>query len=234
MRYEPGGGVSVFEEGLGAPNGNALLPDGSLLTCEHDRRRIRRRAADGTISTFADRWAGGRLNSPNDLVVGPDGSVWFTDPRYGRPDGRSDYGGDYVFRLAPGDRLPRPVVTELDRPNGIGLSPDGRTLYVADSGRPRALFAFPLAADGTVGEGRVLHRAEVGVPDGLAVDEDGRIFLACGDGVRVLDPDGRPILLIPSPEPLTNVAFGGPEGRILYCTGRSALFAVGLLASGDR
>jgi len=236
-RWTPGGGVSVYRDPSG--NATALAWDrrGRLLATEHQNRRISRTERDGTITTVVDRYQGKRLNSPNDLVVARDGTIYFTDPPYGLPrqtEGKElDFQG--VYRLATDGTLAL-LARDMPRPNGVGLSRDGRTLYVTDSERAE-LRAFPLTAAGA-GAPRVL--AEItpwkagvqGIPDGLTLDEDGHIFVTGPGGVWVFDDNGGRLGVIPTPETPAACAFGGKDGKTLYITARTRVYSIRLKVAG--
>lgn len=231
-RWDPRVGLAVLREP--SDNATALAFDlqGRLLATEHANRRISRTEKDATIVTLVDRYEGKRLNSPNDLVVATTGAVYFTDPPYGLPkqtEGKElDFQG--VFRLDPDGRLTL-LVRDMPRPNGIGLSPDERTLYVSDSERSE-LRAFPLAADGSVGPMRVLAELRPwksgvqGVADGLTLDAQGRLYVTGPGGVWVFDPHGGRLGVIATPEPPAACAFGDADGKGLYITARTRVYKV--------
>jgi YD repeat-containing protein len=224
--------VSVFREPSGAATALGFDREGRLLATEHRNRRISRTEPDGSIVTLVDRYEGKRLNSPNDFVVARDGTVFFTDPPYGLPrqvEGKElDFQG--VYRLDPDGRL-RLLVRDMVRPNGIGLSPDQRTLYVTDTER-KHLRAFRLRDDGTVDAGRVLANMQPwksgvqGVPDGLAVSAEGHVLATGPGGVWVFDANGGRLGVIPTPEPPAACAFGDPDGKMLYITARSRVYRI--------
>ena len=222
--------VTVFREPSAGATALGFDHQGRLLATEHRNRRISRTERDGSIVTLVDRYEGKRLNSPNDLAVARDGTVFFTDPPYGLPrqvEGKElDFQG--VYRLDPDGRL-RLLVRSMVRPNGIGLSPDGRLLYVTDSDRAH-LRAFVIRDDGTVDDGRVLAQMRPwksgvqGVPDGLVVSVQGHILVSGPGGVWVFDPKGGRLGVIPTPEPPAACTFGGPDGKTLYITARSRVY----------
>ena len=234
MVIRRGGRAEVFREPSDNANGNTLDGQGRLLTCEHRTSRLVRREADGALTVLAERFDGGRLNSPNDVIVARDGAVWFTDPTFGitqADEGQpraSEQKGRFVFRLAPDGRLT--VATDrFVQPNGLAFSPDERTLYVSEAGTvARAntsseIRAFDVA-DGQLSNDRVFAHVTNGVPDGIKVDTDGRVYAGTGDGVRIWAADGRPLGHIPTEGPCANVAFGGPDGRRLFlCAGKRVL-----------
>ena len=226
------------------PGSNGLILDqnGDLLLAQHGDRRIARmslkdRLPSGQFQTLADTYEDRRFNSPNDLVLARDGSIYFTDPPYGLP-GKADsplrelpFQGVYHI---DGAGVVHDVIDNLSRPNGIGLSPDGNTLYVANSD-PAAphLYAYDRAPDGSVSNRRIFFDADEytdkgpGVPDGLAVDKDGNVFATGPGGVYVLDPTGRPLGLLNTGRATANVTIGN-NGKMLYITADDVLLRVPL------
>jgi gluconolactonase len=235
-RFDPAtGAVWTVYRDTQAANGLLLDPDGGLLACEGDGRAIVRYGTDGQREVLVDRFEGRRLNSPNDLALAPDGTIWFTDPRYGDDHSDRELDHESVYRLDPpgpdGTRHLHRVTTDTARPNGILLSPDGTTLYVAESdfhpGSTRQLRAYPIQADGTLGAMTVLHDfGDARGIDGMALDTDGNIVASCGwelggpgPRVTVFAPDGTELEHHPLPAGRpTNCTFGGPELDDLYVT----------------
>jgi gluconolactonase len=218
-------------------NGLALDAEGRLLICEQGDRRISRLEPDGGLTVVADRFEGKRLNSPNDLVVKSDGSIYFTDPPAGLPQGNADPAKELpfsgVFRIAEGKV--QLLTRDLPAPNGIAFSPDEKFLYVANSGPQRRWLAFPVKADGTLGPFSVLYDATAdpakGVPDGMKVDRAGNVFATGPGGVFVLSSDGRLLGRIEVPEQPANVAWGN-DGKILYLTAQTSIYRIQLNTSG--
>lgn len=248
MRWdETDGSVSVFEQPAWHPNGHTLDRQGRLVTCEHRGRCVSRTEHDGRRTVLASHHEGRRLNSPNDVVVKSDDSVWFTDPTYGID---SDYEGDaavsevgasYVYRIDPADGRLSAVITDMSKPNGLAFSPDERWLYVVDTGishapdGPRHIRRHAVDADGRgVGPGAVLATCSVGLFDGLRVDVEGHLWVGAGDGVHCLAPDGQLIGKIRVPEVVANVCFGGPKRNRLFICGTRSLYAVYLKINGAR
>jgi len=231
-RWSEADGIGVFREPSRNANGNCRDSQGRLLTCEHGTRRVTRSEPDGTVVTLAEFYDGGRLNSPNDLVSRPDGSVWFTDPVYGLGKRPPEQAATRVYRIAPDGRLA--VAAEgFDQPNGLCFSPDGRTLYVADSGAPRHIKAFGIdPASQALLPPRVFATIDTGVPDGIRCDRQGRLWSSAGDGVHIFMPDGRLIGRILVPETTANLCFGGEGHRTLFMTARTGLYAMDVLAEG--
>ena len=223
-RWDATEGLRTFRAPSGSANGNTRDRDGRLLTAEH-AGRISRTEANGTVVTLVDAFDGKRLNSPNDVIVSRDGSVWFTDPAYGLAGRTQETPGNYVYRLNPVSKALVPVVTDLGDPNGLCLSPDEQTLYVANSAKPPVVRAYPVTA-AVPFVGRAFANIDKGVPDGIRCDALGNVWSSAGDGVQIFDASGARIGRVLLPETAANLAFGGPDGRTVYITASSSLYAV--------
>jgi gluconolactonase len=238
-QWKPGGTVATYRKPSRNANGNTLDLEGRLLSCEHSGRRVALREKDGTVRTVVDAFEGKKLNSPNDVVVHSDGSLWFTDPEYGlrtNPQTKQREGkeqaGNYVFRHDPKTGRTTAVVKDFVQPNGLAFSPDERKLYVADSGSPRHIRVFDVAGNGTLSNGRVFCTIDQGGPDGIRVDTDGRVWSSAGNGVQIFAPDGKRIGKINTPEGAANLCFGGDDGRTLFITARKSLYAIKVSVTG--
>lgn len=239
------GQVLPFEQPARNQNGHTLDIEGRVVSCEHRSRSVTRIGHDGRTEVLAERYRGQRLNSPNDVVVASDGSIWFTDPTYGID---SDYEGDAapseigasnVYRLVPGGE-PEAVVTDMVQPNGLAFSPDEGVLYVADTGAshqgyeacPPIIRALPMEAgpDGSArpdsAGAKVVATCDVGAFDGFRVDAAGHIWTSAGDGVRCYHPDGDLLGRIRIPEVVANVEFGGLKRNRLYICATTSLYAL--------
>jgi gluconolactonase len=237
MQYHADSGQTVvFRAEAEFTNGRTLDLDGAVVQCSHGKRAIERETDDGPV-VLVDRWQGKRLNSPNDIVVASDGSIWFTDPPYGiisNREGRmsdAEYGGCFVFRFDEQRGEITPMVTDMVHPNGLAFAPDERTLYVSDTAwvrdksAPRQIRAYDVV-DGECRNGRVFAEMDAGVPDGFRVDEAGRVWSSSQDSVRVYTPDGQLVLQVPVPERVGNLCFGGPDGHDLYIVATSSLYRI--------
>ena len=248
LRYvEPSGEVSVFRENSNNSNGNTVDNHGRLVTCEHLTRRVTRTEFDGSIRVLASHWQGKRLNSPNDVVVKSDDSIWFTDPAYGID---SDYEGDrqaqeiegcHVYRIDPDSGEVERVIDNMIRPNGLAFSPDEALLYVVDTGAthvpngPRHIRSYHVAADGkSLSGGDVFVESTSGLFDGFRVDTEGRIWTSTAEGVHVYASDGMLIGKILIPETVANVAFGGAKRNRLFIMGTTSLYSLYTFAKGAR
>ncbi len=245
MRWDASNGsVGVFRSPAGNSNGNTVDRQGRLLSCEHGGRRVSRTEFDGSVVTLVDSYQGKRLNSPNDLVVKSDDSIWFTDPAYGI---ESDYEGNrepmeqegcHVFRFDPATGDLRVVSDDFVRPNGIAFSPDESLLYVADTGAshvadgPRHIRRFTVNADNTLSGGEVFATCSNGFFDGFRLDVEGRIWASAFDGVHVYEPDGTLIGKVYIPEVVANVEFGGTKLNHLFICGTTSLYTVKVMTNG--
>ena len=241
---ETDGSVSTFLGPCGNHNGHTRDREGRLVSCEHRGRRVSRIEHDGSVTTVADRWRGKRLNSPNDVVVAADGAVWFTDPTYGID---SDYEGDaadseigasHVYRVDPQGGGVEAMATDFVKPNGLAFSPDGATLYVADTGMthvpdgPRHIRAFSVGEGGKLSGGEVFATCDVGLFDGFRCDVHGNVWSSAGDGVHCYAPDGTLLGKILLDEVVANVEFGGPKRNRLFICATTSLRAVYLNTRG--
>lgn len=250
MRFdETDGSVGFFRHSANNSNGNTVDREGRLITCEHLTRRVVRAEHDGTQTVLASRWQGKRLNSPNDVVVKSDGSVWFTDPSYGilsdyeGMQAESEIGACNVYRVDPSSGAVDLVADDFVKPNGLAFSPDESTLYIADTGAshdpdgPRHIRAMRVGNDGRSLSGSnpastVFAQCTNGLFDGFRVDQAGRLWTSAADGVHAYDPDGTLLGKIRIPEVVANVCFGGPKRNRLFICATSSLYAVYLNVSG--
>jgi gluconolactonase len=236
---EISGQVHTYRAASNNANGNTRDRQGRLITCEHLTRRVTRTGHDGQITVLADSFNGKRLNSPNDVVVKSDGSIWFTDPPFGIV---GYYQGEKaeqelpacVYRIDAGTNEITVVADSIQGPNGLAFSPDESRLYVVESrARPRNILEFDLSPDGkSLKRQRVLFEAGAGTPDGFRVDVDGNLWCGWGmgdaelDGVRVFNPAGEPIGHIELPERCANLCFGGRWRNRLFMAASHGLYAM--------
>ncbi|HEV8291514.1 MAG TPA: SMP-30/gluconolactonase/LRE family protein [Tepidisphaeraceae bacterium] len=229
MKWTAKDGISVFRDDSKNSNGNTTDPDGLLVTAQHGSRSVTRTEKDGKITTLVDKYNDKALNSPNDVVVKSDGTIWFTDPDYGIPKGQTkEQAGNWVYRFDPKTNQLKVLFTEtiFEKPNGLAFSPDEKILYIADSGPPRLIRSFEVREDGTVVGGEVFCKIDKGGPDGIRVDADGRVWSSAGDGVHIFDPKGKLIAKILVPESPANLCFGGEEQKTLFITARKSLYSI--------
>jgi gluconolactonase len=227
-KWDPKTGVTVFRDDSHNANGNTIDRQHRLVTAEHSGRRVSLTGKDGTVKTVVSEFDGKKFNSPNDVVVKTDGTIWFTDPDYGLGKGQREIDGNYVYRFDPKSKAVTALVKDFDKPNGLCFSPDEKKLYVADSGKPRHIRVFDVRKDGTLANGKIFCAIDNGVPDGIRCDAAGRIWSSAGDGVQIFAPDGSLIGKILVPEPPANLCFGGKDGKTLFITARSSLYAIGI------
>ena len=233
-RWTEGGGVEVFRRPSGGGNGNTYDFAGRLITCEHANRRVSRTAADGTIETLASHYDGKRLNSPNDVIVTPDGDIIFTDPPYGLqpPHGvesARELPFNGVYRL-DADGTITLLVDDFDRPNGLAFSPDERLLYIDDTARGH-IRRFVVSAEGQLSEDMefaVLAGDGRGRPDGMTVDREGNVYCTGPGGVWVFSPLAEVIGRIRVPEQTANVGWGDDDWQTLYLTASTSLYRIRL------
>lgn len=242
---ECSGHMAVFRQPANNSNGNTTDREGRLVTCEHLGRRVTRTEHDGSITILADHYNGMRFNSPNDVVVKSDGSIWFTDPSYGilsDYEGRkseSEIGACNVYRIDGATGDVRVVADDFVKPNGLAFSPGESLLYIADTGishdpkGPKHIRAFKVNADGkTLGASKVFADCTAGLFDGFRADADGRIWTSAGDGVHCYTPGGQLIGKIRIPELVANVCFGGPVRNRLFICGCTSLYSAYLAVNG--
>jgi len=246
MRWSEGAGAGLFRQPSQFNNGNTLDREGRIVGCLHGARAVVRTEHDGRITTLASHWQGKRLNSPNDVVVRSDGSIWFTDPDYGI---NSDYEGHRaeteigacnVFRIDGASGELSLVSGDLERPNGLAFSLDESQLYIADTGRshradgPHHIRVFDVVDGRQLRGGAVFATIDPGLADGFRLDDRGNIWTSAGDGVHCYAPDGVLLGKILVPEVASNVVFGGARGNRLFITATTSLYAVYLAVNGAR
>ncbi|MGB7755712.1 MAG: SMP-30/gluconolactonase/LRE family protein [Salinisphaera sp.] len=244
LRWTPAGDVGVFRQPSRHANGHTRDRQGRLISCEHGGRQVTRTEHDGRTTVLADRYDGGRLNSPNDVVVASDDSIWFTDPPYGilsdyeGHKAESEQAGCFVFRLNPDSGELTVVADDFVRPNGLAFSPNERTLYISDTARSHDpnghhhIRAFDVVDGRRLENSRVFAVVEPGISDGFRVDTDGNVWTSAGDGVQCFAPDGTLLGKIHVPEAVSNLTFGGPRRNRLFITASSSLYAIYVAQTG--
>jgi gluconolactonase len=246
MRWdETDASVSVFQSPAFHSNGHTVDREGRLVSCEHSGRCVSRTEHDGRRSVIVSHADGRRFNSPNDVVVKSDGSVWFTDPSYGIDSeyeghaAASELDGCHVWRFDPASAAVEAVATDFEKPNGLGFSPDERLLYVADTGAthrtdgPRHIRRFRVNDDGrSLSGGEVFAECTQGLFDGFRIDTRGNLWTSAGDGVHCYAADGALIGKVRVPEVVANVCFGGPKRNRLFICATTSLYAIYVNAAG--
>lgn len=253
-RLGPDGKVSVFRDPSGGSNGLMFDPQGRLIVCEAQNRRVTRTEADGSLTVLADNYQGKRFNSPNDLTMDSKGRIYFSDPRYGRRDGM-ELDAEGVYRIDAPGKVTRVLGKEVERANGVLVSAGDKYLYVADNnnnspGGARKLWRFPLNADGSVkagGRKLIYDWKDSRGPDGVKADTKGLLYVAGGlnqphpphetnvrkGGIYVLSPEGKLLRFVPIPvDEVTNCAFGGPDLKTLFVTAGGTLWSLPVAAPG--
>jgi gluconolactonase len=240
------GSVSVFRQPAMNSNGHTVDLQGRLVSCEHRGRCVSRTEHDGRRNVLASHVEGKRFNSPNDVVVKSDGSIWFTDPSYGID---SDYEGDAspseigaqrVYRIDAASAAISVVASDFIQPNGLAFSPDESLLYIVDTGAthqtdgPHHVRRFRVAANGSLADGEVFATCPIGLYDGLRVDVHGNLWLSAGDGVHCHAPDGTLLGKVLIPEAVANLCFGGTKRNRMFICGTTSLYAVYLNTRGVR
>jgi gluconolactonase len=234
-RLTPGKSPELVRGETGEGNGTTFDLQGRLVMCEGGNRRVTRTAADGRIDVLVDRYEGKRLNRPNDVVCKSDGSIWFTDPGLRVPLAQREVPYAGVYRIDPDGTTK--LVADCEYPNGLAFSPDERILYVANTRWSQYIHAFELDAAGGLVRRRIFADMSSdetdGVPDGMKVDVEGRVYCTGPGGTWVFAPDGARLGIIRTPEVPANVAFGGPDLRTLFLTARTSIYTLRVKVAGQ-
>jgi len=244
LRWVEGVGVSIYRQPSSYSNGNTRDLQGRLVTCEHGGRRVTRTEYDGRITVIADSYKGKLLNSPNDVVVKSDGTIWFTDPPYGiltdYEGGRaeSEIGANNVFRFDPRNGDLSVVADDFVKPNGLAFSLDESILYVSDTAQSHDdrgvhhIRALAVKEGNRLAGGKVFAEIAPGMSDGFRLDEQGNVWTSAGDGVHCYSPSGELLGKVRIPEVVANVTFGGPRKNRLFVAGATSLYSVYLACRG--
>lgn len=228
MQWTEKEGLQPFRK-VEQANGNILDLQGRLLSCQHAGRNIIRTETDGTITVLANKFEGKKLNSPNDLAIKSDGSIWFTDPSYGLRGKAGEIPGKWVFRMDGKTQKVTVIYKGFDMPNGIAFSPDEKRVYIADTGKVGTIRAFDVKGD-KLGDKPVFE-----IPircDGMCIDTKGNIYTTSKGGIHIFDKEGKKLGIINTPEHPANVCFGGKDFDTLFITARKSLYSVKTLAKG--
>jgi gluconolactonase len=243
LQWVPELGVTTFRSPSNFVNGNTRDRQGRLVSCSHGARAVLRTEPDGTVTTLVDRHDGKRLNSPNDVVVKSDGTIWFTDPSYGIISDYEGYKSDqeqdgcYVYRFDPADGSLRVVADDFAKPNGLAFSPDESLLYVSDTGQshdpdwPAQIRQFSVSG-ASLTNPRVFADIDTGLPDGFRLDTEGNIWTSAGPCVNVYNPAGALLGRIRTGQSTSNVTFGGPRRNRLFITSSQYVYAIYVGATG--
>lgn len=241
MRWSPETGISIYREPSSFSNGHTRDRQGRLISCEHGSRQVTRTEHDGSLTVIADQFDGKRLNSPNDVVVKSDGTIWFSDPHYGIMTNYEGYKSEQelscnVYRVDPKNGNIQAVITDMNCPNGLAFSADEKQLYVADTGRifsddEQLIKVYEV--DGSACEnGRDFFKIEPGCADGIRFDSDGNLWSSAADGVHCISPDGVLLGKILVPETVSNICFGGRSKHQLFITATTSIYTIHLNRQG--
>lgn len=231
-------GITNFRVPSGKSNGLTYDKQGRLVAAEHANRRVSRTEADGTVVTVASHYEGKRLNSPNDVVLKSDGSIYFSDPPYGLTAeygvlGEQELDFQGVYRLSPDGQTLTLLIDDFDRPNGLCFSPDESILYIDDTERMH-IRAFDVQSDGTIANGRIFAEEEGddGVPDGMKIDVHGNVYLTGPGGIWIFDSSGEHLGVLQTPERAANLGWGGDDWSTLFITASTSLYSIQCKVSG--
>ena len=242
MQWSEEGGLSEYRKSKQS-NGNILDAQGRIISCQHAGRNVIRIEKDGSETVLVDNYENQKYNSPNDVAVHPNGTIWFTDPSWGLK-GKPELPGHWVFKFDPATQKTEAIVKDLPMPNGIVFSPDFKKLFISDTGGnkrhpdkafhklPASIRCYAITKEGTIGE--LLFTIKNVGSDGMAVDQQGNLYLTWGGKVQIYNADGKKLAEIPTPEGPANVCFGGEDYKTLFITARTSLYSIRMKNAGAR
>lgn len=232
-KYTMDGEIISYRSPSNHANGNTVDRLGRLISCETESRRLVIEEKNGMIRTLVDRWQGKKLNGPNDVILRSNGTVWFTDPGYKLESDQREIPKNQVYCYDPLTQNLKVVLDSFEKPNGLCFSPDESLFYVGEAGKAHQIWVFDVRSDHTLANGRIFATLEQGVPDGMRSDDQGRLYVAAGNGVQIFDPKGQFIGTIAVDEPPSNLCFGGPDRKTLFISARTSLYMIPLLVRGS-
>ena len=232
-KYTLDGEITSYRNPSHRTNGNTVDRLGRLISCETESRRLVIEEKNGMIRTLVDRWEGKKLNGPNDVILRSNGTVWFTDPGYKLESDQREIAKNQVYCYDPLTQNLKVILDTFEKPNGLCFSPDESLFYVGEAGKAHQIWVFDVRSDHTLANGRIFATLEQGVPDGMRTDDQGRLYVAAGNGIQIFDPKGQFIGTIAVDEPPSNLCFGGPDRKTLFISARTSLYMIPLLVRGS-
>ncbi len=232
-KYALDGAITAYRNPSSMANGNTVDRLGRLITCETENRRLVIEEKNGMIRTLVDRWEGKKLNGPNDVILRSNGTIWFTDPGYKLDPDKREISKNQVYCYDPLTQSLKMILDTFEKPNGLCFSPDENLFYVGEAGKAHQIWVFEVRSDHTLANGKVFATLEQGAPDGMRTDDQGRLYVAAGNGIQIFEPKGQLIGTIPVDEPPSNLCFGGSDRKMLFISARTSLYMIPLLVRGS-